>query len=137
MTQAMAVDDFLEHMGVKGMKWGKHSAAKPTSGDINDARIRDAGRIREMNAQTDKLNLSKTGSKAQGDAAKKLVNMRASYLKNPDRATALRMTKGDKAVAAVFAIGLPGAGTLGVAAGITARVAIRKSVERSVAKANA
>ena len=117
----------LSHHGVKGQKWGVRKD-KYTSGEIQDARARVGSQVRTINRQIDKTNLS-TG-KQQTIEAKKLADMQASYLKNPDRATALRMTRGEKWVAGAAAVLLPGVGTAGVAVGVGARVAARKSVEK-------
>lgn len=125
----MTPEEFIEHHGVKGMKWGVHKA-KPTANDIHDARKRVASQQRSINNQIDKVNLSKPGS-AQAREAQKLGKMQMDFLKNPDRATALRMTRGEKFLWTGIGIATAGTGIgLGVAAGAGARVAIRKSIER-------
>lgn len=131
--------DELAHHGVKGQKWGvtRDRAAsvgrnggissKPTTQQIHDARAKTQSQIRRINQQIDKTNTS-TG-KQQEREAKKLVDMHDAYLKNPDRATAMRMTKGEKWVAGIGAVVLPGVGTAAIGVTAAARVAQRKSVE--------
>ena len=128
----------LEHYGVKGMKWGRRKA-KPTTSEIRDARALTAGRAREIQRGVDRLNLAvakSPNSKETKKAAKDLAQMQADYLKNPDRATAWRMTKGEKLANALLAVAAPGVGTVAVAGVVTARVVRRKAIERDVAKYN-
>jgi hypothetical protein len=127
-------EEWLAHYGVKGMKWGQRKA--PTSAEIHDARARTASRERELSRQVDRTNLAKPG-REQAREAKKLNELTLDYLKSPDRATALRMTKGEKVMNGIIAVGFPGVGTGAVAVAAGARVAIRKSVERDVEKARA
>ena len=130
-SQIMSTDDFLAHYGVKGMKWGKRKVA---SSEIIDARARNASRVRQISNQIDKTNLA-TGAQQKKEGAK-LAKMQASYLKNPDRATALRMTTGEKAVLGVLAVAIPGVGTAAAAGHSGGRVLLRKSIEKDVARAN-
>lgn len=125
-----SLEDMIEHHGVKGQKWGVKKA-KPSSSDIQGARARIGSQTRQINSQIDRLNLS-TGKTADKEA-KKLSDMHASFLRNPDRATALRLTRGEKAALSILAL-VPGPGT--VAAGVVAgsRVAARKQIEKSQAK---
>lgn len=103
LGKEMSPEETLAHYGVLGMKWGR-TRARATAGEIREARSR-------VNAQRGKL-LSKevAAIKASpGQEKKKAVvdanRMRARYLKNPDRVTAARMTRGEKAV---FALLVPG-----------------------------
>lgn len=130
----MTPEEWLAHYGVKGMKWGQHKAV--TSTDIHNARARTASRQAEISRQIDKVNLAQPG-KAQAKEAKKLDEMSLEFLKNPDRATALRLTRGEKVLNGIVAVGFPGVGTGVVAGSVGARVAIRKATERDVAKARA
>lgn len=138
----MIVDDKpdlmeLAHYGVKGMKWGvrrkrssssSSSPAKPSTQEIRNARIRQNSRRIQINNQAVKLNLA-TG-KAKDREAKKLNKLQMDFLDSPDRATELRLTRGEKAVLTVFAVSLPIVGTAGVAVGAGARLAARKSIEK-------
>jgi hypothetical protein len=130
-----SLDDVM-HFGKKGMKWGERTAAgKPTDDQIRGARARVDSEVRTINRQADKLNLS-TGKQAQFEA-KTYAKMMNKHLANPDRATALRMTKGEKYANTALAVGLPGFGTAAVGVGVAARVAQRKAVEKEVARRNA
>jgi 2-phosphoglycerate kinase len=124
----------LEHFGVKGMKWGVRKS-RPTSNDIRGARAMDASRRRSIAAQVDKTNLA--SGKAQDREAKKLSDMSMDYLKNPDRATALRLTKGEKVALTILAVGVPGIGTAAAAGTAASRVLVRKAIEKDIKKANA
>ena len=139
LEKSLTPQDALAHYGVKVMKWGRRRSdtelakasvgrSKPTNREIHDARARVGSQARQLNRQIDKTNLA-TG-KQQKVEAKKLSEMSTSFLKNPDRATALRLTTGEKVTLSILAVGVPGIGT--TAAGISAgsRVAARKMVER-------
>lgn len=144
-------ENALAHFGKKGMKWGvrneplavgtgprgRSGQKKITDKDIEAARLRDATRHIQYTQTKARVKSSTPGTKAHDTSVKKMANMEAAYLRNPDRATALRMTKGEKYVSTAIAVALPGAGTIGVAVGSTVRVGVRKHVERSVRKANA
>lgn len=127
MGEMMTAEEFIEHHGVMGMKWGKHKA-KPTTSDIKTARKHVESQTRKLQDQEDKVVLAKSKSQATS-ATKKLNEMNASYLKNPDRATALRLTNGEKAAALALSLVIPGFG-IGAGAGATARVAVRKTIEK-------
>jgi len=129
MSDIMTPEEFFEHHGVMGMKWGKHKAAtKPTTSDIKKARQHVQSQHRALQNQEDKIVLAK--SKTQADSAtKKFHEMNASYLKNPDRATALRLTNGEKAAALALSLAIPGFG-IGAGAGSGARIAARKTIEK-------
>lgn len=117
----------LEHHGVKGMHWGQRRA-RPSSSDIKSARKRLDSSLSSFQRQDDKTNASK--GKEHDKNAATLAKMEASFLKNPDRATALRMTKGEKALTAILTVAVPPAGL----AVVGVRVGARKAVERSVRK---
>jgi hypothetical protein len=89
----------LAHYGVKGMRWGERHA-KPTSGQIRDARIRQAARFRSVQNAEDNLNLtSSSAPKAKQMAAvKKYQKAAFDFDTNEDRVTASRLTRGEKAV---------------------------------------
>lgn len=120
----------LVHTGVKGMKWGvrKSPVAAKFNKKYPDSRTRDSA-IRLARSQnqlrfTKAVNANRTGTKKQREAA------RLSYLKNPDRATALRLTKGEKVAFTILAVALPVAGTAGVGLGLGIRTATRRSIEK-------
>lgn len=138
-------EEWLAHYGVKGMRWGHRKAPdavgaasnrpKVTSKDIHDARERTAVRRRAINAQVDKVNAAAANGASKREftkEAKTLEKMSVDFLKNPDRATALRMTTGERVAAGIIAVALPGGGTAGVAAGAAIRVAVRKHLEKDV-----
>lgn len=127
-------ENSLEHFGVKGMKWGVRRD-KPSTSAIISARTRVAGRQRQLQAQADKLNLART-DKERTREAKTFAKMEADFLKSPDRATAARMTKGEKFIMGFLAVGVPGIGTAAAAAGTAASVARRKAIERQVESLN-
>lgn len=127
----------LMHYGKKGMKWGVRR--KYTSAEIRDARIRTDSRVSELRRQADKLNIETArnpNSKASKAAAKEFSKMSTEFLKNPDRATAARLTRGEKVVLGLLAVGFPVAGTVGAGAAVAVRTAARRSIEKQVAKAN-
>ncbi len=119
----------LMHHGVKGMRWG-HRKNKPTTADIKTARINTGARERARNDAADKLNLAvASGTKKQQQAAVQNFNKKQmDFLKDPDRATAMRMTTGEKFLLA--ALGPVGAGTA------IGQVAARKMTEASIRKLN-
>lgn len=127
----------LEHYGVKGMQWGVRKAqdsatsvkrSKPTNTEIHDARANQASKQREINRQIDKTNLS-TG-KAQEKNAKKLSDMAYDMLKDPDRATALRLTTGEKVALGILNVGFGGVVIPVTAVAVGTRYAKRKSIEK-------
>lgn len=128
------VDDFLEHFGVKGMKWGVRRD-KPSTNAIISARTRVAGRQRQLQSQADKLNLA-TSEKSRNKEAKTFAKMEADFLKSPDRVTAARMTRGEKYILGFLAVGVPGVGTAAAAGAVAGRTVARKAVERQVNKLN-
>lgn len=128
--------DALAHYGKKGMKWGVRNdtdkaaagRTKPTNTEIANARARIASKERRINQQIDRTNLA--SGKQQKAEAKKLSEISTDYLKDPDRATALRMTTGEKAVLGLLAVGVPGIGTAAAAAIAGGQRASRAGVER-------
>lgn len=107
----------VAHSGVKGMRWGvrkivggpsgapltrKKSKPKsavddlePTSGDIHAAR--NKVRSSENSIRSQRKTVAKTGK-----GAGKLAKMEMDHLKNPDRATAVKMTDGEKLINTLF-----------------------------------
>lgn len=111
-------EDVLEHFGKKGMKWG-HRKAKITSADIIGARVRSSQQQFKALAEKD---------------PKKRANLQKAYLKNPDRATALRMTKGEKVtlglIAGIFAVPTAGIVPAGIGIGVGVQRLQRRSAEK-------
>jgi hypothetical protein len=125
-AQVMDTDDFLEHYGVKGMKWGHRKA---TSGEIHGARRRvEAGR-KKVNAAEDKMATART-SKDAAAAKKNFDKVNKEFLNNPDRVTALRLTKGEKWSNAALIVLFPGAGAAAVGGFAVARGTSRNRIAR-------
>lgn len=86
-------ENLLEHHGIKGMKWGirKHK----TGGEIRTAR---------RSVMKDRLALEDAKAAVRrGEAPKSAIaDAKLAYLKNPDRATALRMTRGEMVVSTIL-----------------------------------
>lgn len=116
----------LAHHGVLGMKWGK-TRAKATSSQIQTARRNVAINQNKYSNQAQKVRETKRGSKERAKETKKLADMKASFLKNPDRVTATRMTRGEKAVAGIFV--LSGVGTIPALAAVAGSSAVSRRIE--------
>lgn len=129
--QVMTTEEFLAHYGVKGMRWG-HRKARPTSDDIHDARIRIAGKQQQLKKQTKAVKTAKKSGNASKQAAaeKKLQDMKTDFLKNPDRVTASRLTKGEKWAVGILTVGTGPVGVAALIGGQAARSAVIKTVEK-------
>lgn len=134
----MELEDYLEHFGVKGMRWGVRNdpgqgvrQAQSRSDAIRDARARSNINARRVNTAADRHAMAKS-PQALSKSKKEWDEASINYLKSPDRATALLMTKGEKVALAAIAIGIPGPGTAGAAGYAAMRVALRKAVEADV-----
>lgn len=90
----------LSHFGVKGMQWGVRK--KVTGAEIKGARRRLAKQSKAYRKERRMVDKTAKGSSARKLGEKKLEEMHRAYLKNPDRVTALRLTKGEKAVQLLF-----------------------------------
>lgn len=127
---------FLEHVGVKGMKWGVRNQRGPTQSSrkfgakfpTGKSRAREITRARNAQVlRAAKFHASPKGS-PQREAARK------AFLKHPDRATSLRLTRGEKAVFAIIGVGTAPTGFgVGVGIGTAARVATRRNIEKKQA----
>lgn len=133
-------EEWLAHYGVKGMKWGVHrnrdrpggadgkseKKSKPTQREIYKARrsVRNDNE-RLYDAHTEMKKTTKRGSAERKAAEKEFAKMRLDALNNPDRVTALRVSKGEAVVLAV--LGSP-ASAIGV--GIGRAAARNKIAER-------
>jgi hypothetical protein len=113
--------EILEHHGVKGQKWGvrrKFNRANPTSAKKADA-------IRLARA-TSRVRYEKATALASTTAQRKSAKL--AYKKDPQRAIALRTTRGEKVV-----IGLllsTGIATVPIAAVVGGTYGYRRHVEK-------
>jgi hypothetical protein len=135
--EELAESTGLKHFGVKGMKWGVRNA--PTTGDIKSAREKVSGQRDAVKKQKQRVSNTEKGSAQRASAEKKLSAMKMKLLKNPDRATALRLTRGQKWAVAGGMIGgfVVSGGTpivpIGIGAAAATRYALRKNVEKKAA----
>lgn len=88
--------DFIEHFGVKGMKWGERRAQRKARDDRTEA-ARENVRIERIALSKQKMRMQKArGALALARETSKYEEQRLSFLNNPDRATAYTMTRGDE-----------------------------------------
>lgn len=91
--------EILEHHGTKGMKWGVRKSSREFAGRFPTS----AARTREIHrARTSVGKSRKKMETAAGGNTAKYNKARRAYLNNPDRATAQRMTRGEKVVAGLL-----------------------------------
>jgi hypothetical protein len=89
----------LVHFGVLGMKWGvRRSQGTHSFKAKNPTAAKRAAEIGRARASVKK---TKTAYKAETDPGKQ-KQLKDVHLNNPDRATALRLTKGEKIVAGLL-----------------------------------
>jgi hypothetical protein len=114
----------LKHYGVKGMHWGQHKRSAfgdivksvesdmvankfndpkhPTGSQIRDARSRVTAQRKAI--RSTKKDIRKGKRRGEDITGKKseLSKMTTDLLRNPDRITASRMTKGEATVSLIF-----------------------------------
>ena len=88
-------EDFLEHYGVKGMRWGQRGR----SAQINAARKRQGAKARTyQRAEDDALKAYDKGPKAYAAAKAKADKLKKEFDDSPDRPISMKMTMGEAAV---------------------------------------
>lgn len=133
----------LEHHGVLGQRWGHRKEgtakigrraanlnAKEAFVRKNPTSSKQAAAIRIARAST----LHDRAKYENAPRGQKRKDLKKVFLNNPDRATSLRITRGEKIVLGVLAIGVPGIGTAAVAGTVGTQVAVRRHIERKQAR---
>lgn len=88
-------EDFLEHYGVKGMKWGQRGR----SSQIQQARKRQGAKARKFQkAEDEALTAHDKGPKAYAAAKAKADKLKQEFNDSPDRPISMKMTMGEAAV---------------------------------------
>lgn len=119
-------EDELAHYGVMGMKWGHRRAA--TTSQIKTARANLSVKRSKYEAQRQKVKNTAKGA-ARDRQAKTLGNMKVSFLKDPDRVIAARMTRGEKALTLLLT-GVTGVGIVAGGAAIAGTSAASRRIEK-------
>lgn len=92
--------DALKHYGVLGMKWGR-TRVRATGPQIRQARRNVQKKALAYHDQKAEVKASiSAGQKAAARA--KLDTLKSDFYKSPDRVIASRLTRGEKAVAAIL-----------------------------------
>ena len=153
----MTDEEYLQHYGIPGMRWGHRKlvraggdntraaqqfAKKHTSIDIKKARVRvgkENIKLQEQRIKYDQAKqYAKKSEKGKAAAKRELAKykaMRKEALHNPDRATMLRLTKGEKAFVALSSVLAPPSGALGVGLLVVSRKMAESKAVRGELKA--
>jgi hypothetical protein len=119
--------DELAHHGIKGMRWGHRK--KVTKADIKQARKNVKWDLAKLDKQGDAVDSAKGKQKIV--AQKKYDSLHIKFLNNPDRSTALRMTRGEKFATIIGStIALPGAGTAVGTGVVLTRTAVANNIQK-------
>jgi Ni,Fe-hydrogenase III large subunit len=119
----------LQHHGVKGMRWGVRSKRSYPSGkEIRTARRNVQARRAQMtgNRIATGVRAVQGNKKAVASLKTQHKDMKMSFLKSPDRVTALKMTKGESAALAILAI------HPALTAPVLGRIAVGEGVARTI-----
>lgn len=123
----------LEHFGVKGMKWGVVRAKTGIGSAPSGKTIRKARK--SVNRQERKLmgqqirQLGTFDKQKRADRKKNIASMKTNLLHDPDRATAARITRGEKAALVLLGLTNPLTGSISVATTLGAATVKRKRIE--------
>lgn len=110
----------LAHYGVLGMKWGK-TRARANGAQIRQARRRLGKEQADLFEKQDAVKSLQKGTSARAKGEKELAKQTTAFLNNPDRVTATRLTRGEKAVLLVLG-GPVGAAGIALTSGVSRRV---------------
>lgn len=125
----------LQHFGVKGMHWGVKRGVGPEIRRARRSVMADKVALRD---QKRVISGTKRGSAERTKAKKKFADMKVNALNNPDRAMAVRLTRGEKAALLLFNSTNPVsfAGAVGAIAGtaIESRVIAKRQQSRLAKK---
>lgn len=128
-TEKPGTPSELAHHGVPGMKWGRRS---PRTIAFNKKYSTNQKRTDAILRARGNTEAQRIAYRTERNPTKK-IELKKAYLKNPDRATALRLTRGEKVVNGIIAGVLPLVGTVAIGAGVGAQMTTRRSIERSQA----
>lgn len=94
--------DELKHFGIKGMQWGVRN--RPTGGSLKPGRATGEIRVARRNVRAaGRASIKEKAKFVVGKSSMKQVHeKKLTFLMNPDRATAARLTRGETAVVALL-----------------------------------